>query len=104
MKYDRGWDVWCIYTLSDIKTPYIPSPVILHPPAYEDGADSVPKRRLLDLRRRGITQKKHITVYFCFWFRASLINIIIAERDATKRSLFIILQVHSTCFGCQPHS
>jgi len=21
----------------------------------------------------------------------------------TKKSLFIILQVHSTCFGCQPH-
>jgi len=26
--------------------------VILHPPAYEDGTDSVPKRRLLELRRR----------------------------------------------------
>ena len=24
-------------------------------------------------------------------------------RDATQSSLFIILQVHSTCFGCQPH-
>ena len=31
---------------------------VLHPPAYEDGTDSVPKRRLLELRRRGITQKK----------------------------------------------
>jgi len=31
---------------------------MLHPPAYEDGTDSVPKRRLLELRRRGITQKK----------------------------------------------
>ena len=28
---------------------------------------------------------------------------IIFKRDATQRSLFIILQVHSTCFGCQPH-
>jgi len=25
------------------------------------------------------------------------------QRDATQSSLFIILQVHSTCFGCQPH-
>jgi len=29
-----------------------------HPPAYEDGTDGVPKRWLLELRRRGITQKK----------------------------------------------
>jgi len=27
----------------------------------------------------------------------------IAQRDATQSSLFIILQVHCTCFGCQPH-
>jgi len=26
-------------TLSGINTPHIPSPVILHPPAYEDGTD-----------------------------------------------------------------
>jgi len=25
----------------------------------------------------------------------------IVQRDATQSSLFIILQVHSTCFGCQ---
>jgi len=29
--------------------------------------------------------------------------LIIAHRDATQSSLFIILQVHSTCFGCQQH-
>ena len=29
--------------------------------------------------------------------------LIIVQRDATKSSLFIFLQVHSTCFGCQPH-
>ena len=29
--------------------------------------------------------------------------LIIVQRDATKSSLFIILQVHSTCFGCQLH-
>ena len=27
-------------------------------PAYEDGTDSVPKRRIIKFRRRGITQKK----------------------------------------------
>ena len=26
----------------------------------------------------------------------------IVQRDATQSSLFIILQVHRTCFGCQP--
>ena len=29
--------------------------------------------------------------------------LIIVQRDATQSILFIILQVHSTCFGCQPH-
>jgi len=29
--------------------------------------------------------------------------LIIVQWDATQSSLFIILQVHSTCFGCQPH-
>ena len=29
--------------------------------------------------------------------------LIIVQRDATQSSLFIILQVHSTCFGCQQH-
>ena len=29
--------------------------------------------------------------------------LIIIQRDATQSSLFIILQVHFTCFGCQPH-
>ena len=28
---------------------------------------------------------------------------IIVKRDATQSSLFIILRVHSTCIGCQPH-
>jgi len=32
------------------------------------------------------------------------LSILIAvQPDATKSSLFIVLQVHSTCFGCQPH-
>jgi len=29
--------------------------------------------------------------------------VIIVQRDARQSSLFIIQQVHSTCFGCQPH-
>ena len=29
--------------------------------------------------------------------------LIIAQRDATQNSLFIIPQVHCTYFGCQPH-
>ena len=29
--------------------------------------------------------------------------LIIVQRDATQSSLFIILQIQSTCFGCQPH-
>ena len=29
--------------------------------------------------------------------------LVIIQRDATQSSLFIILQVRSTCFGCQPH-
>ena len=29
--------------------------------------------------------------------------LIIVQQDATENSLFTILQVHSTCFGCQPH-
>jgi len=33
---------------------------------------------------------------FCLWFRAPLIYIIIAQRNATQSSLPIILQVHST--------
>ena len=29
--------------------------------------------------------------------------LIIVQRDPTQSSLFVILQVQSTCFGCQPH-
>jgi len=34
---------------------------------------------------------------------ADKIYLIIVQRDATQSSLLIILQVHSTCFWCQPH-
>jgi len=30
--------------------------------------------------------------------------LIVVQRDATQSCLFIVLQVHSTCFGCQLHS
>jgi hypothetical protein len=30
-------------------------------------------------------------------------GLIIVQQDATQSSLFIIMQVHSTCFGCQTH-
>jgi len=30
--------------------------------------------------------------------------LITAQQDATQSSLFIVLQVHCTCFGRQPHS
>ena len=29
--------------------------------------------------------------------------LITVQRDATQSSLFIVLRVHSTCFGFQPH-
>ena len=32
-----------------------------------------------------------------------MLVLIIVEGAATQSSLFIILQVHSTCLGCQPH-
>ena len=32
-----------------------------------------------------------------------ILILIIVQQDATQSSLFIILQVHPTCFGCQSH-
>jgi hypothetical protein len=29
--------------------------------------------------------------------------LIVVQRDATQSSLFVILEVHSTCFGCHSH-
>jgi len=40
--------------------------------------------------------------HFLLWMYTWTI-LIIVQRDATENSLFIILQVHSTCFECQPH-
>jgi len=38
-----------------------------------------------------------VTSYFIVYI------LIIVQRDATQSSLFIILQVQSTCFRCQQH-
>jgi hypothetical protein len=45
-------------TLSHMDTPTILKLIIIYLLAYEDGTDSVPKRRQIKFRRRGITQKK----------------------------------------------
>jgi len=47
----------------------------------------------------------HIHIYICYVYGSvhTWSISIIVQRDATQSSLFIILQVHSTCFGCQPH-
>jgi len=42
-------------------------------------------------------------VILCLWSVHRWPKLIIVQRDATQSSLFIILRVHSTCFGCQPH-
>jgi hypothetical protein len=43
-----------------------------HLPDYEDGTDSVPKRRYIKFRRRGITQKTYYiscrSIHFSFFF------------------------------------
>ena len=44
-------------------------------------------------------QKSHLTMCVVDFDYIS----IIVQRDPTQSSLFTILQVHSTCFGCQPH-
>jgi len=47
-----------------------------------------------------LNPKLSATIYvYCSVHRYS--TLIIVQRDATQRSLFIILQVHSTCFGFQ---
>ena len=44
---------------------------------------------------------QYVFYVYCSVHRWSIL--IIVEWDATQSSLFIILQVHSTCFGCQPN-
>ena len=40
---------------------------------------------------------------FVSFFKRTVFILITVHLDATQSSLFIILQVNSTCFGCQPH-
>jgi hypothetical protein len=49
------------------------------------------------------TALKHHTIRTVCEEKASKLILIIVHRDATQSSRFIILRVHSTCFGCQPH-
>ena len=50
----------------------------------------------------GVNHTHHKEIYFYGSVHRWSI-LIIVQRYATQSSLFIILQVHSTCFGCQPH-
>jgi len=53
-----------------------------------------------------LSDRQPINIIFEFYVCGSVhcwSILIIVQRDATKSSLFIILQVHCTCFGCQPH-
>jgi len=47
-----------IYMPTFRNTLSVPSSFYKHLPAYEDGTDSVPKRRHINFRRRGFTQKR----------------------------------------------
>ena len=42
-------------------------------------------------------------LFYAYGFAHLWSILIIVQRDATQSSLFIILQVHCSCFGCQPH-
>ena len=44
-----------------------------------------------------------LSIRFTFVGKWRLLILIIFQRDETQSSLFIILQVHSTCFGFQSH-
>jgi hypothetical protein len=71
MKNDWVWECWGIYTgkgfvssyfrakpFSSINIPTFSTPVILHTYPHMKMEQSVPKRRHIKFRRRGITQKK----------------------------------------------
>ena len=52
-------------------------------------------------RLRGEIHKYVLVYVYGSVHRWSILTTV--QWDATQNSLFIILQVHSTCFGCQPH-
>jgi len=49
----------------------------------------------------GVVEQSVLFYFYGYVHRRSIL--ITVQRDATKSNLFIILQIHSTCFGCQPH-
>jgi hypothetical protein len=53
-----------------------------------------------------ILQSFRRTFALCLWNhdKSNFSVLIIVQRDATQSSIFTILQVHSTFFGCQPHT
>jgi len=56
-------------------------------------------------RRKGRIRNKSVNI-IAFYVYGSVHRwsvLITVQRDATQSSLFIILEVHSTCFECQPH-
>jgi hypothetical protein len=61
--------------------------VIIYLLAYEDGTDSVPKRRHIKFRRRGITQKKTYNLFVAFLFQEFFNN---------PRSVDVMPQVNTT--------
>ena len=70
----------------------------------------IKQRSLSLLRSIQNTQNKANTVLNFWMFNLAVRKenvgfktLIIVQRDATQNSLFIILQVHSTCLGCQPN-
>jgi len=65
-------------------------------PAYEDGPDSVPKRRHLKFIRRGITQKK---AYNGSWLNPLTPNDHYSGRTAPLTSKRCILYIYSTNIG-----
>jgi hypothetical protein len=52
---------------------------------------------------RASSKMKVLSVYYVYGSVHRWSLLITVQRDATQSSLFIILKVHSTCFGCQPH-
>ena len=60
--------------------------------------DFTQRRMVIPYRRFGTTYQSIIQ-----GSKSPRSILITVQRDATQNSLFTILQVHSTCFGCQPH-
>jgi len=65
----------------------------------QNGTVCVLQKRLLGL----VVQSELIEyLYYVYGSVHRWSILIVVQRDATQSSLFIILQVHFTCFGCQP--